>query len=350
MDNNNRITVVDKASKEIVEYPIRLVDLFGDSFNIPFEWCNLKILDKNLPIIFVLAYRFGLSHILAYLKMSYQFIPKGTLAKASQNQVKIKFSDGTLLINRYPLVSSFILSGLKHFGSLRNYSFDSMDDKDIYYQLLMDKGMSINYLKGIDNHFTFFIDPITRDVLAEMNEPTNTKDLLIRAVEMLVYESDKPPASMTNFRVRSFEKIPATIYNEISRQYANYINSDYKDSSFSINTEAIHQRIIQDQTVALKEEINPVHAIKEKTKVTYTGFGGRTQVSFVERDRQYPVDGKGILSESTVDSGSVSLNAFLTPNAAINNTRGTFTVGKDLNSTNTLSTVSQLLPFATSDD
>ncbi len=350
MDQNNRVTVINMENKAIADFPNRIIHYFSSDFKLPYEWCNLKILDKNIPVIFVLAYRFGLSEILRYLRVKYRFIPNGGKREITTSELIFKFKDGTLIIDRYPLVSSLIIAGFKHYSSIKQYNFDNFDDKDTYYQLLTDKGMSTNYLKGIDNHFTFFIDHITRDVLLEMDEPTNTKDLLIRAVEMLVYNEDKEPASLDNFRVRSFEKIPATIYNEISRQYANYSNSEYKDGTFSINTESVYQRIIQDQTVALKEEINPIHAIKEKTKVTYTGFGGRTAESFVERDRKFPKDGKGILSEATVDSGSVAMNAYLSPNAGINNVRGTFSQPDELDATNSLSTVAQLMPFGTNDD
>lgn len=350
MNHRNKITTFNLKTGVTGDTFLRLPELIGDEYVVPPEWCVLKILDKDIPVVFVLAYRFGLTKVLEYLKVVYRFIPSGGKKVKTSSEVAISFRDGTLIFSRYPLVSSLILSGLSTYSTLKLYTIDTMDDSNIYYQLMMDKGMSINYLRGIDNHFTFFIDPITRDVLEGMGEPTNTRDLLIRAVEMLVYETDVATSSMQNFRVRSYEKIPATIYNEISRQYANYVNSDFKESSFSINTESVFQRVVQDQTVTLKEEINPIHAIKEQNRVTYTGFGGRSSTSFVERDRQYPADGVGILSEATVDSGSVALNAFLTPNANIKDVRGMFDTSGERNDANSLSTISQLLPFATNDD
>ena len=313
----------------------------------------MKILDKQLPIIFLLAYRFKLTNILNYLSIDYKFIHAKTKYELLPTDVVIKFSDGRLIFNRYPLKHSYILSGLNFFPTMKNFRFDQLDDPDVFYQLLMDKRLSINYLKGIDNYFSFFVDPITRDVLLEMGEPTNTRDLLIRAVDMLVLEQDKSPSSISNFRLRSTEKLPAIVYNEISRQYANHINSNFQSVSFSINTEAIFQRIIQDQTMTLKEEINPIQAIKDTTRVTYTGFGGRTAQSFVERDRNYPKDAVSILSENTTDSGSVGMISSLSADPAIANLRGkldTTNVIDKLPPTQVLGDVSLLIPSITHDD
>lgn len=327
-----------------------IYEYIAPKLQVPHDWCELKILDKNLPIIFILGFKYGLSTVLTKLKISYTEHKPNEQVELRSTDLMIRFKDKKIVFNRYPLLHSYILSGLLAFD-VKRYTMIEFDDADIYYQLLMDKNMSINYLKGISAYFNFFIDPITRDVLEEMGEPTNTRDLLIRAVEMLVSDKDKEPSSISNFRVRSDEKLPAIIYNEIARQYANYINSNFKDASFSINTEAIFQRILQDQTMVLKEDINPVHAIKEINRVTYAGFGGRTSESFVERDRKYPKDGIGILAETTVDSGSVGLVSALSTDPNITSLRGLFnTTTPDKGYANILSETTMLMPGATHDD
>lgn len=352
MSQNNMCTTVDIESNNITESNKPIVEYFG-SINIPSEWCNLKILDKNLPIIFILAYRYGLSSVLSNLKIKYRFISKSDKEKIvrKSTEIRIQLADGSLLFDRYPLEHSYLLAGLSFFTTLTNYNLHEFDDKDVYYQLLSDKGMSTNYLKGIDAYFSFFIDPITKEILHEMGEPTNTKDLLIRAVNMLVDSTDKAPSAISNFRLRSAEKIPAMIYNEIARQYANYINSNFKDVSFSINTEAIFQRILQDETMTLREDLNPIHAIKETSKVTYTGFGGRSSEAFVTRDRKYPKDAIGVLGETTTDSGSVGMVSALTGDPKIKNLRGMFEAeAPNLNTVNKLSDTSLLIPGSTHDD
>ena len=354
MKSDNVCTVVNIVSEQVVDHDKHIVD-FLDLKALPSEWCNLKILDKNLPIIFILAYRYGLTTVLTNMNIKHRFVENRSapsMFKLSPTELSLRFSDGVLIFDRYPLEHSYILSGFALFPTLKQYPIIDFNDKDVYHLLITDRGMSTNYLRGIDNYFSFFIDPITKEVLQEMHEPTNTRDLLIRAVTMLVDSVDKPPSAVTNFRLRSHEKIPAMIYNEISRQYANYINSNYKDVSFSINTEAIFQRLIQDQTMTLREDVNPMHAIKEKSKVTYSGFGGRSNESFVARDRKYPKDAIGILSEMTVDGPSVGMTAALSGNPKIKNLRGMFEVEDEdkLNAPNILSDMSLLMPGLNHDD
>lgn len=352
MNKTNECTEVNVKTNNIIQKDIPITQ-FLNGLQVPDEWCNLKILDKNLPIVFILAYRYGLSAILKNLKINHRFIPNNvrTPWKQQPTELVVQFADGALIFDRYPLQHSYILSGLNYFSTLKYCNIIDLDGKDIYYKLISDKGMSTNYLKGIDAYFSFFIDPITKEILHEMGEPTNTRDLLIRAVDMLVDDTDKEPSSISNFRIRCDEKIPAMIYNEISRQYANYINSNFKDVSFSINTEAIFQRIIQDEAMILREDINPVHAIKDSHRVTYAGFGGRSSEAFVARDRKYPNDAVGILSESTTDSGTVGMVASLSSNPKLKNIRGMFdTSGENLTTANIFSDVSMLMPSSNHDD
>ena len=350
MNQKNICTTVNIDTANVTDHDKHIVNYLGN-ISIPSEWCNLKILDKNIPIAFILSYRYGLTAVLTNMKIKHRFVPLRGDLNLAKTELVLNFADGRLVFDRYPLEHSYILSGFSMFPTLKRYALSDFDGKDVYYSLLSDRGMSINYLKGIDNHFSFFIDPITKEILEQMHEPTNTRDLLIRAVDMLVTSTDKVPSALSNFRVRSAEKIPAMIYNEISRQYANYVNSNFKDVSFSINTEAIFQRLVQDETMTLREDLNPVHSVKEKSKVAYSGFGGRSSEAFVARDRKYPKDAIGILGESTPDGPNVGMVSALSGNPKIKNLRGMFNLDtKETNTVNVLSDTSLLMPGLTHDD
>lgn len=349
MHMDNTLSTINRKTGN-VEMKNTITNYLGN-FQVPSEWCELKILDKNLPVIFILAYRYGLSNTLKYLKIKHRVIFDRKLPPLKSTELVIKFKDSSLIIDRYPLDTSLIVTGLLAFNTLKRYTYAELDDQDTYYLLLADKGMSTNYLKGISAFFNFFIDPITKDVLTEMGEPTNARDLLIRAVDMLVSDIDREPSSIANFRLRSVEKLPSIVYNEISRQYANYVNSNYKESSFSINTEAIYQRVLQDQTMTLREENNPFHAMKETSRVTYSGFGGRSPDAFIERDRKYPNDAVGILSETTTDSSSAGMTSSLTADPNLLNMRGMFDLSnKNMSTSNVIGDVTLLMPGTSHDD
>ena len=353
MNMNNICTEVNILGDNVVDSGKHLTDYFQD-FVMPMEWCNLKILDKNLPVVFIIAYRYGFSAMLRHLKIKYRFVANRSAPRdfnLSKTEMIIRFADGSLIFDRYPLEHSYLLCGWTFFPTLKRIHMIDLDGKDVYFQLLQEKGMSINYLRGIDNYFSFFVDPITKEILKEMHEPTTTRELLLRAVDMLVNSVDKVPSAIENFRVRTSEKISATIYNEIARQYANYVNSNFKDTSFSINTEAIYQRIILDEGMSKQEELNPTHVVKENSRVTYGGSGGRSAQAFVARDRKYPKDAIGVLGETTPDGKSVGMTATLTGNPKIKNLRGMFDYDdKNLTTTNVLSDTTILMPGLTHDD
>lgn len=337
-------------------YTGTFIDLLGDLFHFspaPLnEWVDFKLLNKSVPLIFVLAYRFGLTNILHYINADYQIQDANTRVDRKPSDIVVKFSDKRLIIHRTPMMSSLIVSGLNYFD-LSEVLYESMDSKDIYYDLIQSKKLNINYLKGIDSFFELFMDPITKDVLYQMHEPTNTKDLLIRAVQLLTTEEHKPASSCANFRIRSYEQLIATVYNEMARAYATYkyqaIGATHR---FSMSEFVIKQRILQAQLMENVDTINPINDIKYNCAFSHVGSGGRSAETFRIEDRKFPVDGAGIISEATVDNGKVALNAQMSMNPTLINTRG-MTISKpmaDLKPAELLSVTSLLMPFVTYDD
>lgn len=318
----------------------------------PFEYVDLKIRDANLPIIFILGYKYGLTKSLAYIGAGYTFVPTGSGTKIGKKEstLSIKFKDGVLYFDRYPLMKSLILSGLRKFDH-SDISFLDMDSEDTYHQILSQNMISTNYIKGIDTFFKFFIDPITESVLRSMGEPTNVRDLLIRATEMLSDTHAIASSSMKNHRLRGYERFASILYNETSRTLDMH-HSQNNRRGISINPQAVFQRIVQDPTVMTYDLINPVHDAKMTSAFTYSGQGGRSSESFVVKDRVYPTDGVGVISECTPDSGKVGLNAYMTGDPRISNIRGMYADVdiEELSPTQVLSNTSLLLPGATNDD
>jgi hypothetical protein len=267
------------------------------------------------------------------------------------NTISIPFKDVILVINRYPLLHSFIIAGLTGYKT-NNYYLEELDTKDIYFSILLDHKLKVNYLKGIDAFFELFIDPITKDVLTKMKEPTNITDLLIRAVEMLTDIHTIEPSSVANHRIREYEQFNAILYNELSRQYAAYMSTRSAGSTFTVNPDAVYQRIIMNQSFTITEDINPIHNLKEKTAITYSGFGGRTSDSFVVDDRRYPKDAVGVISEATVDNGKVAINAQLSVAPNLVDARGMIAPPneRDMNPGNILAPAALLMPAADRDD
>lgn len=357
---DNYLREIDPKTEEILSKKT-MTDLlfvcFGDAVTPPkqlSEWTELKILDKNFPVVYILGFEYGLRRVLEHIKLAYKFFPLETRVARTPTTIVVPFADGNLVFDRYPLEKSFVASGLLKFNT-KAYTFGSFDTQDEYYTLLQDNGYSMNYLRGISAFFKFFVDPITRDVLLKMQEPTDVAGLLLRATQMLTTDDAIIAASMKNHRMRGYEQFSAILYNEIYRSFAAYENVRGNRKTFSINPEAVFQRIIGDQTLRAVEETNPMENIKDKHAFTYAGMGGRTAESFVVEDRVYPPDGVGVISEATPDSGKVALNAYLTANPVVENMRGMYTdttqTGQENLQPSQLVSVSALvMPCSTNDE
>lgn len=316
------------------------------------EFVELHILNKSVPVIFALAYRYGLTNMLNYCNVSYEVQDAGTRHDRNTSDVVIKFADKRLIIGRVPAINALLFAGLNDFD-LSDVLLEDMDEKDVYYDLLQQKKLSINNIKGIDDFFDMFIDPMTRDALREQRMPTNVRDLVITAVSMLTTRDHRPAASATNFRFRGVEQITGIIYNEMARSFATYKHKSIgATNKFSMSDYTIKQRIMEEQLMENVNILNPLDDIKAYSKFSNAGSGGRSGETFMIPDRQFTEDSLGIVSEATVDNGKVGLNATLPFNPLITNVRGMAISPRieDLEPENMLSLNSLVMPCVTQDD
>lgn len=307
-----------------------LCELCSLSINHLSEWTELKLLSKSIPAIFALCYRYGLSYMLNYTKCKYAIYNKRGSYPRHQSDVVIKFQDKVLVIPRAPLCFSLLFAGLNNYD-LTHYDLEEMDTKDVYYELLQSKKMSVHNLKAIDNFFDMFVDPITRDILFRMGEPTEARDLLIRATALLTTEDCPPVSVCSNHRFRSYERINTAIYKTLSALYSTFRYKTIGTSNtFSIKDFEITKMIISDQLMEGVEQINPINDIKYREEYGHGGTGGRQSVdTFMIDDRQWPADGIGIIGEASVDNGKTGYVGNMSNNPSIDNVRG-LTISKKL--------------------
>lgn len=317
------------------------------------EWVTLKILDIDIPMVYTLGYRFGLKSVLDDLGATYRVLDKSEKFTLANDEVAIPFSDSTLILNRYPFQAFLIGAGLLRYKT-KSYPFLAFEDKDIYFKVFQDNGIKINYLRGIDDFFTYFLDPITLSVLEHIHEPTTVKGLLYRATQMLCTMNYLEASSAAHHRFRGAERSASTLYNELFRALADYNNRRGQNKSLSINPEAVFQRLRSDSTNVMVDTTNPIHEIKEISHVSFSGSGGRTSRAFVVNDRRFSKDSVGVLSEATPDSGKVAITAYTSIDPRIENIRGLLTPNENnetpLDATNILSVTGNLMPGGTQDD
>lgn len=340
-----------------VEYVTTIIDEVAEALKLKpkplTEWCDFKVLAKKVTLAFALCYRFGLTHMLKYMNADYTLYEANERVKTKVSDIVIRFKDKKLVIKSTPKHVALIFAGLTKYKMLKNVYYEAMDEKDIYYDIIQAERMSTNYIKGIDSLFELFIDPITADVLDQMGEPTNMKDLLIRAVVLVTTEDHLPRASSSNFRYRSYERFSAMAYRKMARALATYQNGSVgATNKFSISPYEVLSEIMKDPLMNNVNTINPINDIKEFSGYSHSGEGGRAAEAMVIADRLYPEDAIGIISEATVDSGKVAIDGMLSADPTIINTRG-MTETKpisELSPANILSATTLLIPSADQDD
>jgi hypothetical protein len=318
----------------------------------PVEFIEIEYLSRRVPLIHMLGYRYGLTNMLKYCGCDYSVYERNERIDTRPSDIIIKFKDRKLIINRTPRNNALLFGGLCVFD-LDDVLLEDMDDKDIYYTLLEQRKISMNFIKGVDPFFDLFIDPITRDVLREMREPTDIRDLLLRVVTMLTTSDHLEEANEANFRYRSVEVITGLIYNEMARAYAGYKNkSPGSSTKFSLSAYAIKQRILEEPLFENVATLNPIEDIKSYSNITGAGSGGRTVDTFKIPDRKFTNSAIGIVSEATTDNYKTGMNAILPVNPTMVSSRGIAqSVPTDqLQPENMLSVNTLLMPCACQDD
>lgn len=313
--------------------------------NSPIDFSVLKVFNKPVAVGVVLSYYMGLNGLLVLLEnkygLKYRVVDGArTRINLAPNEYTIKFGDKVLVADRNSRVATFILSGFNDYDKkIRTYPMDEFNKPDVYLNLLKYKNLSVIYLREMTNLRDMFIDPITKSILEELNEPTTFEGLLLRSTELLM-SCDYPDSQDTDFqRIRGYERFAGTIYKELSMAVRAYRNKNMTGRGrVDMPPYQVWQSIMKDSANKLVEDTNPIQNLKENEIVTFVGTGGREKDSLNKKSREYHANDIGVISEATVDSGDTGINTYTSANPQLMSARGILKKEKDLNATSLLST------------
>lgn len=358
MDNLGFIYVADK--KEIRDLG-SLEELAGiDVSQAPTSMAEIKIYSKNIPAGIVLSYLLGFENLLKRLKTKYRIVNSGDRMHLTKDEYAVRFKDVSYVFNRNDSLSTLILSGFNlYHGFIRTYNSASFNNKDVYSAVLEKAGIGSRHLRELDMMNSLFIDPITMDLLKWMKEPITFTGLLVRSVELLLTEYvpsriEDPDRKVEILeRVRGYERFSGMLYESLSKAVRSYsARAASGRANVTVNPTEVMTMIIQDSTVAPVNNINPIHSLREREVITFSGRGGRSRRAMVASSRLFTDEDMGFISEGTVDSGDVGIITYLSPNSNMTSVRGTvrlFDKDKD-GAACIMSTASLISPFADGDD
>jgi hypothetical protein len=325
-----------------------------ESEKAPVEFAELKVLGRTIPMAIVLGYELGLDKLMALLKVTPRRVPAGTRVNLGPEEYSIVFSDESLVFSRDDRLAAMVLGGFNEFHrTIRQYSVYEFDKPGVYLNVLESGGASARFIREIDLLYQLFIDPITRDLLIEMKEPTNFRGLLVRCCEMLLTDTHPNELDPAYMRIKGYERMAGAVYGELVRSIRAHSGRPGKSKQpIDLNPYAVWRTISQDPAIALVSDINPIQNLKEAEAVTYGGVGGRNTRSMTKNTREYHPNDMGTISESTVDSSDVAINTFLSADPQFVSLRGTsrrYKIG-ETGPTALLSTSALISPGADRDD
>lgn len=317
----------------------------------PAEYTEVSVYSKRIPMICAFLYRYGLDNALRELKLQVTRLPKGARNPVanSEDYYRLKLKDEDLLIKMDTPELKLLVNGLNAVRkTIKGYPAAALNKKHPYTAIMSPKGLTTFHLKEIDLMWDMWVDPLTAQYLEEMDEPTEMNALLLRSNELLI--TDHFPKN-PGWRLRGYERISGMVYSQMVASVRSFRHKRAGgDSELTMHPHAVYLDILQDQTVSLVEESNPIHAAKEAEATTFAGKGGRSALTMVKSSRVFGDDDLGVISSDSPDSDKVGVRTFMTANPGIKDLSGNIKpYDPKSGPASVLSTSSMLAPAITKD-
>ena len=295
-----------------------------DRMKAPVDVAVMKVSGTAIPLGIILAYEMGLEPMLALLKSKVRRVPAGTRLNLAANEEAVVFNDEAIVFDKSDQLTGLFLGGFNEYHkAIKRYNVHLFNSKDVYLNVLEFNGLNARYLREMDLFYQMFIDPITRDILIEMGEPTDMRALLVRAGMLLLTDDHPDELDGAHMRLRGYERMAGAVYSEMVRAIRQHNGSAGKSrTGLNMDPFAVFTNIQTDPSKTQVNEINPIQNLKEQEAVTYNGVGGRNSRTMTKKTRTYHENDKGLISGDTVDSSDVAINTYTSADPQFTSLRG----------------------------
>lgn len=294
-----------------------------------------KIYNVYLPIVVFMCFCEGLTSVLQKAKATYEVVEPGTRYNALE-QSALKFSDKWVIWDHHPLHISLIFNGLYGFNT-EDYTFEEADGKSMWIDFMLQVYKKTNAITVMDQFKNFMIDPITAEVLRDMNLPTDLVSLLIAGCIMMNNSQSQNVSDPSNFRLRSNEIFVQFIYESIADAYLDYRKTVDKKSPkhISVAPNLIMRKIYggknprtgkKDSACSMIEDasvLNPILELEKKGTASFRGPSGiNLDAAYTLQKRSYDPGMTGTLAISTSPDKNVGVARQLTLDPNVTSLRG----------------------------
>ena len=282
-------------------------------------YAKVKTMEKMIPVMVLLSFWEGFSTVLKKMGAEYRLsdtYPKNLYTSESV----LKFKD-CYFIYQDNALSSLLINGMRQINT-ENYNIADMDTKEPYFDVLKKIYGKISIANALDNSYEFTIDPITKEILQDLNLPTEIVDLMIYAVRLLADNQYKLEIDASLSRIRCVETIPAILYDSLAKNYITYKNSNGR-KKFSVPQDCVIKNLLKLKTVEDYSTLNPILEMERTHALSAKGWRGiNLDDSFTVEKRSYDPSMIGIIGLASSPDGSVGVSRTLTLEPNIKNVRG----------------------------
>lgn len=324
-----------------------------DGKTAPKDHCTVNIFGKKIPVVIAISYLMGFEKMLKSMKIKYRTVPFGTRATLESNEIAIPFKDDMVIVDATEPKVSMLFAGWRTVAKYTKlYRLDQLNKKSGYAGISDPLKANAYHWRELELMNDMFVDPITKEILEGIDEPTEFIQLLIRANELLLNNDYPAETDIAYMRIRGLERVSGIVYRRmIEGMRAHRNNPVSRSANVDINPNAVLMGMIGDTATQTSSMINPIENLKEAEALTLAGEGGRSAVSLVKKSRVFHPGDLGVISEATPDSSKVAIRTFMTPDANITDLRGTAGKWNKKQSNNkVLSTTALLMPGSNHDD
>lgn len=323
-DNNLYRTNGSSLSALVALPPLEDILGIGGS-KTPLDFAELRVFGKTIPVGVVLSYLLGMDKVLKALNVTPRIVPAGMRTQMTSDEWSLVFQDETWVFSRDNELACMVLGGWRDFKQTTSlYNAHEFNKRDVYLNVLEDAQLGVRYLRELDLLDQMFVDPIAKELLLEMGEPTDFRGLLYRSSELLLTEDHPQEMDGAYMRIKGYERFSGAVYAQLVRSIRSHNGRPGKSRyPVELNPYAVWIDIQQDPAKNQVIEQNPIQNLKEIEAVTYSGTGGRSSRSMTKRTRIYHPSDMGTISESTVDNSDVGINTFLSADPQFTSLRGT---------------------------
>lgn len=296
-----------------------------------FTYIKATMKRVEIPIVFFMLYCEGLTPVLEKIGVKYDIVEPGTTYD-SFNRDCIKAKDKWIIWDRYPFHNSLLLNGMSLLPT-SEYTFEQLDSKTTYVEMVPIFFKESRVAFVLDQFKDFMLDPISIEILKDMNMPTDLNELFVTAAIMLNSNKSDSILDMKNVRIRNNEIFAQFVYKAMADAYLNYRKSIYKKKPdrLIVNRNLVTTNINGSAKTKMSgckliegaSSLNPILELEKQGTVSYRGPSGvNRDDAYTLPKRAYNPSMVGIIGISSSPDANVGIQRQLTLNPNIISTRG----------------------------